>query len=108
MRGRRAAARNQQFLLGILVVSLIVIGSLLFGTIKTQAAPAETSYKYYTSVQIERGDTLWNIAGNYITDEYDSMEEYIAEICELNHISAEDIHTGGYLTIPYYSNEVLD
>lgn len=108
MRDKRALVWNQQFLFGLFVILLIVVGSLLFGTIRTQAAPAEPSYKYYTSIRIERGDTLWDIASAYITDEYASMDEYIEEICALNHISAGDIHYGAYITIPYYSNELLE
>ena len=69
MRSRRAAVKAQRrtFMLGLMVLTVIVIGSVLLGTIRTQAAPAEPSYKYYTSIQIQKGDTLWNIADEYIT-----------------------------------------
>ena len=104
MRSRRAAVKAQRrtFMLGLMVLTVIVIGSVLLGTIRTQAAPAEPSYKYYTSIQIQKGDTLWNI-----TDDYDSMDEYMEEICAINHILPGDIHSGQYLTIPYYSAEHL-
>ena len=104
MRSRRAAVKAQRrtFMLGLMVLTVIVIGSVLLGTIRTQAAPAEPSYKYYTSIQIQKGDTLWNIA-----DDYDSMDEYMEEICAINHILPGDIHSGQYLTIPYYSAEHL-
>ena len=110
MRSRRVAVKDQKymFLFGLLVILFVIIGSILFGTIKAQAAPADASYKYYTSIQIQKGDTLWGIASSYITDDYASMDDYIAEICSINHISAEDIHSGEYLTIPYYSSEYLD
>lgn len=109
MRSRRAAAKAQRriFMLGLMVLTVIVIGSVLLGTIRTQAAPAEPSYKYYTSIQIQKGDTLWNIADEYITDDYASMDEYMEEICAINHILPGDIHSGQYLTIPYYSAEYL-
>ena len=105
MRSRRAAVKAQRrtFMLGLMVLTVIVIGSVLLGTIRTQAAPAEPSYKYYTSIQIQKGDTLWNIADEYITDDYDSMDKYMEEICAINHILPGDIHSGQYLTIPYYS-----
>ena len=89
MRSRRAAVKAQRrtFMLGLMVLTVIVIGSVLLGTIRTQAAPAEPSYKYYTSIQIQKGDTLWNIADEYITDDYDSMDRiYGGEICAINHI----------------------
>ena len=48
MRSRRAAVKAQRrtFMLGLMVLTVIVIGSVLLGTIRTQAAPAEPSYKY--------------------------------------------------------------
>lgn len=65
----------------------------------------EKIYKYYTSISIKKGDTLWSIASEYMTAEYDSIEEYIIEVKKLNHISGNKIYTGKYLTIPYYSAE---
>ncbi len=65
----------------------------------------EKIYKYYTSISIKKGDTLWSIASEYMTAEYDSIEEYIMEVKKLNHISGNKIYTGKYLTIPYYSAE---
>ncbi len=111
MRSRRVEVRNQRvtFISILFVTMFIIIGSVLFGATKAQAAPAEPSYKYYTSIQLEQGDTLWNIAHEYMTDEYASTDEYIAELCALNSISANDpIHAGQYLTVPYYSNEYFD
>lgn len=109
-RSRRTAERKQQAtLLAVLfVMTTAIIGCVVFGSTKTQAAPAETSYKYYTSIQVQKGDTLWNIAGDYMTEEYASVNDYIAEICEINHIEDSDIHSGQYLTIPYYSDEYLE
>ena len=76
MRSRRAAVKAQRrtFMLGLMVLTVIVIGSVLLGTIRTQAAPAEPSYKYYTSIQIQKGDTLWNIA-----------DEYGGDLCDQSH-----------------------
>lgn len=110
MRSRRMAVRKQRItvLTVVLVVLVMLTGCIIFGATKTQAAPAETTYKYYTSIQVQKGDTLWNIASNYMTDEYASVNDYIDEICEINHIAESDIHYGQYLTIPYYSAEYLE
>ena len=35
------------------------------------------------------------------------MDKYMEEICAINHILPGDIHSGQYLTIPYYSAEHL-
>lgn len=109
MRSRRVAGNQKLTILtGLFVVTAAVIGCILFGSTKAQAAPAETSYKYYTSVQVQKGDTLWNIASEHISEEYASMNDYIEEICEINHISDSDIHSGQYLTIPYYTSEYME
>lgn len=92
----------------ISVAMLVVICFLLSGTIRAQAASAEPSYKYYTSICIQKGDTLWSIANTYMSDEYSDIHEYIHEICELNHIEDSEIHYGQYLTIPYYSAHYLE
>lgn len=109
MNNRREVVRNQKIMLAsvITLVAFITIGSLLFSSIRTQAAPAEVSYKYYTSIQIQTGDTLWEIAEEYYTDDYKDMNVYIEEICNINHISQNEIHAGEYLTVPYYSPEIL-
>ena len=46
---------------------------------------------------------LWDIAGNYITSEYADMNEYINEVCDINHISRDEIYAGRYIVVPYYS-----
>lgn len=110
MRSRRVAVRNQRimFVSALFVLISIIMGFVLFGSIKAQAAPAELSYKYYTSIQVQKGDTLWNIANAYMSEEYADVNEYIEEICSINHIDASEIHSGQYLTIPYYSDQFIE
>lgn len=110
MNSRRVTVRNQRiaFVSVLFVLLFVLISTVLFGSIKAQAASAEVSYKYYTSIQVQKGDTLWGIANNYMTEEYGSVNDYIEEICSINHISDSDIHSGQYLTIPYYSDEFLE
>lgn len=110
MRDRRTAIRNQR-VLGVSIITMLVfaiLASVLLSSMKAQARPAEASYKYYTSVRVEKGDTLWQIAETYITDDYRSLNDYMDEICSINHIANDDIHAGQYLTIPYYSADYLD
>ncbi len=58
--------------------------------------------KYYTSVEVKEGDTLWGIAEEYITDEYDDRDTFIDEVCEMNHITGNIIRTGSTILVPYY------
>lgn len=58
--------------------------------------------KYYKSIEISEGDSLWKIAEEYMSEEYGSIHEYIDEIKEMNNLLTDDIHDGQYLTIAYY------
>ena len=59
-------------------------------------------YKYYKSIQIHSGDTLWNIAEEYITEDYESVNDYITEVKKINKLSSDKIQNSQYLTVPYY------
>ena len=67
------------------------------------AHPDHVNNKYFTSIQVECGDTLWEIAQEYITPEYASIQEYVDEVIAINHISENDITAGCYLVVPYYA-----
>ncbi|MDO4332105.1 MAG: LysM peptidoglycan-binding domain-containing protein [Eubacteriales bacterium] len=72
---------------------------------KAQADGAEISYKYFTSVRIEPGDTLYSIAQEHADEHYSSTDAYIEEVCRTNHLTSTEICAGDYLIIPYYSSE---
>ena len=110
-RFQAAIIRRQQITILFLLfgmMGLVLLGCLLFGSMKAQAAPAEPVYKYYTSIQVGHGDTLWEIANAHMPPEYESVHAYMKEICETNNIADDAIHAGQYLTIPYYSHEYLE
>ena len=59
--------------------------------------------KVYTPYTVKTGDTLKAIAKEYCDlDYYDSYEDYILEICNINHISSNKIYAGNRLTLPQY------
>lgn len=102
--------KKKEFLIGIITLTTAAIVSfafLLSGSIDTQAALAEPAYKYYTNIRVQKGDTLWDIAQLYITDNYQDVYDYIDEVCSINHIIGDEIREGQYITVPYYSNIYL-
>lgn len=115
MNRREITARRTQQLLhqrAVVVVLTIfiifcgvLIGSGVMASGKSKASEEDTVFKYYTSIEIEQGDTLWSIACEYMSSEYDSIQDYIDEVKELNQLGPDDIHVGQYLMIPYYSSE---
>lgn len=88
-----------------LIVVLVLAGSSIFFVSKSKATDEVISFKYYTSVEVEYGDTLWGIASNYMTEEYRSLQDYIEEIKTLNGLRSDMIRSGQFLVIPYYSSE---
>lgn len=83
------------FLLGFFV------GSKNMNEVKAKDNKAPT-HKYYTEVEVEDGDTLWAIADEYMTTEYEDKEEFIDEVCQMNHITGSMIRSGNTILIPYY------
>ncbi len=63
-------------------------------------------YKYYTSIKVQPGDTLWDIAEEYIDyDYYSTRMDYIYEVMKINHLITDHLTAGKKITIPYYSVE---
>lgn len=93
---------------GILMVPVIAAFILVmsFSNIVTASDDKQpTGNKYFKAVEIEEGDTLWSIAKQNITGEWDSVEEYVKEIRTLNGLATDNIHIGNYISIPYYLPE---
>lgn len=57
------------------------------------------------SIVIQPGDTLWDIALEYKTDDYGSAQEYVDELKEINSLESDSIQESKYLMIAYYDEE---
>lgn len=104
---RNRQIRRNLFMLMMTVV-LTVGFSVMFFSFKAKAQSSETShsYKYYKSITVGGGDTIWDFAQLYAdTDFYESYECYIKEVMDINHLKDEQIVYGQHIIIPYYSNE---
>ena len=101
---RKIQRRKLQIRAAAALLSLLIFH---FTPQNTQAdsEPKAPTYKYYTSIRVSSGDTLWDIAKEYRTEEYSDISSYIAEVREINHLSSNQITDGMYLCIPYYSEE---
>ena len=58
--------------------------------------------KYFRSIEVQEGDTLWSIAEEYMTEEYSSVSDYIDDVKEINGFSQDTIYAGYYLVVPFY------
>ena len=89
----------------ILFIFTLSIGGFAIGS-KAQDKEEVVLYKYYANIEVQNGDTLWNIAERYFCeDKYDDYEHYISEVMYVNGIYNERISAGSYLIVPYYSSE---
>ena len=102
---KKSTGLREIFIAGI-VIAFIVFLLFYTSNITNAGTPDSVRYKYYTSIEIGEGSSLWDIAEEYITDEYKSIEEYIEEVKEINHLEEDLIYEGAYLCIPYYSSEI--
>ena len=90
------------------ILILLLVGMLMFSggfLVLAKEKPREICYKYYTSIRVEEGDTLWEIAGRYLCEQSGSRDSYIRELMRLNGLRGDQIEAGQYLTIIYYSTE---
>lgn len=115
-RRRRANAQRrkrevswQRFAVAMLTVC-VVLGGVLFGgnlsaSGKSQASADDMPIKYYTSIRVESGDSLWSIARAHMGEGYDDIGDYIQEVKTINQLGEDEIHAGQYLTIPYFHGQ---
>lgn len=109
LRKREAVVRRQRGILAVAIILVVAFGILLGSSINALASSDKdiSSYnKYYVSIRVESGDTLWSIADEYVEGFNLSKNDYIAEVCQINKISEDEIHAGDYIVVPYYSQEI--
>ena len=109
---RRQRVLKRKIIMAVMTVALILICTLSYHTIQTNASTADKSvnFKYYTNITVQYGETLWDIADEYIDyKEYKDKEEYIAEVQSINHLKDKDaIRAGQHLVVPYYSYDFVN
>lgn len=106
---RRRQVRQHRIAL-ILSLFSIITASILLISFSTEANDMEhqPSYKYYKSIEITKGDTLWSIANdNFDSAHYKDINEYVSEVKKLNTLSSNDIIAGRYVIVPYYASEFV-
>lgn len=83
-----------------------ICGNSLMNTMAEE--PAETKVvSYYTSIMIEKGDTLWGIAEEYAPQTNLSVPEYVKQLKQMNHLGEDVIHAGCHLVVMYQAEEEI-
>ena len=69
------------------VACVIIVGSVFYSSIRTQAG---NGFKYYTTVTVESGETLWSLADEYVDyNYYRDKNKYISEVKSINHLDED-------------------
>lgn len=92
-----------------LIVAVLMILAFLSGffghtllNAHAEEEPVVSKTRYYTSIQLKSGDSLWEIADRYSDGSSYSTAEYLKELKEMNGLKGESIHAGEFLTVFYY------
>ncbi len=103
---RRQQEMKRHLQMFLITICLITVCSFTLSAFRSNAKNGlSTSVKYYRSIAISNHDTLWSIAEQYMDAEhYDSIQDYIDEVRQMNSLTGDAIHYGEYLVIPYYNN----
>ena len=97
------------FFVAVIIGVLVMVLICPWNVAEAEANDSGVSHnkKYFTSYVVEKGDTLWDIAQAYMTEEYDTAHIYIKEVMESNHLESTGIMEGQMLILPYYADEPI-
>ena len=107
---RRRQRQVRCYLLSMVLAAVLTAGCVfsLRVLITKAQEEEEVSFKYYTSIQVSYGESLWSIAKTYQDEHYDRIQDYVDEVIRINHLrDGDSITAGQYLIIPYYSSEYV-
>ncbi|SFN44144.1 LysM domain-containing protein [Pseudobutyrivibrio sp. UC1225] len=99
--------RNRKIMLAVATVIVSFFIGFMLHSSKAAAENSRPVYTYYTSYEIQSGDTLWTVADQFMTPEFSDKEAFIDNIKKLNHIDGDKITAGKYIVIEYTSYNEL-
>lgn len=92
--------------LGVLfAVIFMIFGTICILTNTEKCIAGSNEDKYFTNITVQEGDTLWELASEYMDEEhYDSIYEYMDELKHMNNMTSENIYAGQNLVVTYYKS----
>lgn len=105
-RRKKQVRRNIITLIASLFIIIVVSISLISFSTEANDMEHQPSYKYYKSIEVAKGDTLWSIAKSNIDSRYyKSTYDYVNEVQKINSLTSDNIVAGSHIIIPYYSTD---
>lgn len=99
--GLRKYVKKQVFLAVLSFLFIFMFSFTANGFLSNAKTEGEAD-KYYKSIVIESGDTLWSIALQNMNFDDNDIMAYIKEVKEINGLEDDNITEGMYLIIPYF------
>lgn len=85
------------FFMTVLLLCIITTAGTLFGF----NTASSSSRDLYNVVEIEAGDTIWDIATEYGPTSCDARR-IVQDICDINEITADQLTAGQKIVVPVY------
>ena len=89
----------------------VMVLSCFFGKTLVMASVEENNVNYerfYTDIEVQKGDTLWSIAKTYNKNSGMEIRDYIDTVKQMNQMVSDHIEAGDSLTIVYFSETPLE
>ncbi len=105
MRRRKLRLICRQLLVGMFAFAFTLALLLMGIKMMARAAHADSpspQTKYFRSVEIMPGETLWGIAEREMGPGWADIRDYIHEVENVNGIVGDFIRAGDYICLPYY------
>lgn len=81
----------------VLILCLVTVSGTLMGF----NTASSSSRDLYNIVEIEAGDTIWDIATEYGPTSSDA-HRIVQDICDINEITADELVAGQKIVVPVY------
>lgn len=108
---RRQRCFIRRCIMALVTLCIILVCTVSYHAIQSSASTADQAvkFKYYTTITVDAGETVWDIADEFIDHEmYKNKNAYIAEVASINKLDADcTIKAGQHLIVPYYSDEFV-
>lgn len=94
--------RHNFIMIGVVLMVVLILVFSSIARASSNGNPNTGRAKVYSSIYVHEGDTLWTIAEAYMSEEYSSVDQYVNEVKQINHIGSRSLHAGCYITVPRY------
>ena len=98
---RKSYRISNRFRFTVFVVLTIILLTTVINFALGLNTAASLTVQEYMDVEVKSGDTLWNIAQDYMPDDMDTRKA-VFKLCSLTDISADQLYAGMTIQVPIY------